>query len=210
MTLEELNNPNRPTGLYKIIFKDGTFGYYDFRFQLTRDPQDNLDLPKAATSWLKHFPFANYGNFKDQDTFVDNVKEVVPVSVSYESLDWDDAKEKFAELRKEYEQFKEFERRWFEVVQEQQVFGVNEDNTMLGDKEIVHLYNLWINNAHTQAMLSNWCTPSYGYTDIEVEDLDMVLLHCFQDAIAYYKANEASKVPMVEDFLNITPEQNPV
>ena len=114
------------------------------------------------------------------------------------------------ELRKEYEQFKEFEKRWFEVVQERQVFGVNEDNNMLGDKEIVHLYNLWINNAHTQAMLSNWCTPSYGYTDIEVEDLDMVLLHCFQDAIAYYRANEASKVPMVEDFLNITPEQNPV
>lgn len=188
MTKEEFYNKDWKPSLYKIIFDDSTFGYYDFKYQLARD-NDYSELPEVSYNWLKRFPFANYGNFKDEKPIWEHIVEIKPV------YEYDGGSKEEREL------FNEYKAKWFEVVQKEQVFGINEE-AYKDNKEIVHLFNLWLNQIKTQEMLEDWCTPMFGYSDVEVEDLSMVLLHCFNDAISYYKANEASKAPMVEDILN--------
>lgn len=151
----------RKEGIYKLIFKDGTSGFYNWTILWDKNES------KLKRFWLKTFPFTNYGNFEGK--FERHIKKIIPLRKGnyYD-------KEMFNELET-------YKHKYLKEIEANQAF-----RHYLPEKDekdpVIRTFNIWINQARTQEMLSHWCEPMYGYIDLEVEDLGMVLEHCWKDA----------------------------
>ena len=169
----------RPEGLYLITFKNGTRGYYDWKCHL--DHREH----KAKWIWLKTFPFANYGQFKDYDEWIKMVDEIIPVLTEVGGPVKDPARPLYAN-QDQFEVYKKFKESYFKTMEQNGAFSHG-----LPEKEeedpILKLFNLWISNAQTQESIDNFITPMYGYTDLEVEDLGYLLEKAFRGGIEMFQ-----------------------
>ena len=169
----------RPSGLYLITFKNGTRGYYNWEYYL--DHQKH----KAEWIWLKTFPFANYGQFKDYDEWVRMVDGIVPVLTEVGGPVKDFARPLYTN-QEQFEVYKKFKERYFKTMEQNGAFSHG-----LPEKEeedpILKLFNLWICNAQTQESIDNFITPMYGYTNLEVEDLGYLLEKAFRGGIEMFQ-----------------------
>ena len=169
----------RPSGLYLITFKNGTRGYYNWEYYV--DHQKH----KAAWIWLKTFPFANYGQFKDYDEWIKMVDEIVPVLTEVGGPVKDFARPLYTN-QDQFEVYKKFKERYFKTMEQNGAFshGLSEKEE---EDPILKLFNLWICNAQTQESIDNFITPMYGYTDLEVEDLGYLLEKAFRGGIEMFQ-----------------------
>ena len=174
----------RPEGLYLITFKNGTRGYYNWECHLAHQKH------KAEWIWLKTFPFANYGQFKDYDEWIKMVDEIVPILTEVGGPVKDFARplceRPLYENQDQLEVYKKFKERYFKTMEQNGAFSHG-----LPEKEeedpILKLFNLWICNAQTQGTIDNFITPMYGYADLEVEDLGYLLEKAFRGGIEMFQ-----------------------
>ena len=169
----------RPEGLYLITFKNGTRGYYNWECHLAHQKH------KAEWIWLKTFPFANYGQFKDYDEWIKMVDEIVPILTEAKGSVKDPTRP-LCTNQDQFEAYKKFKESYFKTMEQNGAFGHG-----LPEKEeedpILKLFNLWISNAQTQESIDNFITPMYGYTDLEVEDLGYLLEKAFRGGIEMFQ-----------------------
>lgn len=170
----KLQSKKRPTGLYLITFKNGTRGYYNWECHLDKQKC------KVNWTWLKTFPFANYGQFKDYNEWLKMVDEVVPILTNSKH-----SEEPYFD-RDQLDVYNNFRKQYLKVMEQNGAFAHG-----LPEKEeedpILRLFNLWICNAQTQDSIDNFITPMYGYTDLEVEDLGYLLEKAFRGGIEMFQ-----------------------
>lgn len=170
----KLQSKKRPTGLYLITFKNGTRGYYNWECHLDKRKC------KVNWTWLKTFPFANYGQFKDYNEWLKMVDEVVPILTNSKH-----SEEPYFD-RGQLDVYNNFRKQYLKVMEQNGTFAHG-----LPEKEeedpILRLFNLWICNAQTQESIDNFITPMYGYTDLEVEDLGYLLEKAFRGGIEMFQ-----------------------
>ena len=160
-------------GTYKIVFKDGTFGWYDWDMFVDKYSAH----PKVIKHWLCNYPGAEYDKLRDgYKNFNKSIAKIIPVPVGISGRDWICNRE----LLLEEEAFAE---RYFEENCKNRKYGIGTIEAEEADPKL-KMFNDWINTMPAQKMIKCWIYPNLGYSDVEVEDLEILLEHTFRAALS--------------------------
>lgn len=143
---------------YKITRKDGTIDFYFWEYNICSTIDKETTSFEPAEYWLPVIPD---GSKQLDEKDIDKIEEV------YNN-------------REIFKEFTDYMNNYYRRCEEERKFIIfpqrEENNPQLKE------FNDWLTSAATQRMLNNWLHPTYGYSDITVEDLSMILMHTWEAA----------------------------